>query len=126
MRATVQGIAIDERLAQQVAYADLAKKVGTGLQLSPDTMLFRRGEVTQIDDQRRVTFIMQGSGDVLPAVPPDRVRQLVRGRTVSAATRQLESNFPLVSPPTIQVWPGFWPILPLLSLRIDIEVAGNP
>lgn len=125
MRATVQGIAIDELLAQQVAYADLAKKVGSGFQISPDTMLFKRGEVTQIDDQRRVTFIMQGTGDILSAIPTDKVRQLLRGRTPSAASSRLESSFPLVAPPTIQVWPGFWPIMPFLSLRIDVEVAGS-
>lgn len=124
MRATVQGIAIDERLARQVAYDELAKKVGTGLQISADTMLFKRGEVTQIDDQRRVTFVMQGAGDVLATVPPDEVRHLVRGQTLPAAALRLESNFPLVAPPTIQVWPGFWPILPLLPLRIEVEVAG--
>lgn len=125
MRATVQGIAIDERLARQAAYDELAKKVGTGYQISADTMLFKRGEVTQIDDQRRVTFIMQGAGDVLAAVPSDKVRQLVRGQSIHAASSRLESNFPLVEPPTIQVWPGFWPIMPLLPLRIEVEITGN-
>lgn len=125
MRATVQGIAIDERLARQAAYAELAKKVGTGYQISADTMLFKRGEVTQIDEQRRVTFIMQGAGDVLAAVPPEKVRQLVRGQSIRAAEQRLESNFPLVATPTIQVWPGFWPILPLLPLRIEVEIIGS-
>ncbi|MBN1310170.1 MAG: baseplate J/gp47 family protein [Anaerolineae bacterium] len=125
MRATVQSIAIDERLARQAAYVELSKRVGAGYQISAESLLFRRGEVTQIDDQRRVTFIMHGTGEVLTDIPPARVRQLVHGRTIDTAKSRLEGGFPLTAPPDIEVWPGFWPIMPLLQLRIQVDISGG-
>jgi hypothetical protein len=121
----VQGVAIDERLASQAAYVELAKRVGPGFQLSAESLLFKRGEVTQIDEQRRVTFIMHGTGEVLTDIPPAKVRQLVQGRTINRAKSRLEGGFPLTAPPDIEVWPGFWPIMPLLPLRIQVDFGGG-
>ncbi|MBN1430628.1 MAG: baseplate J/gp47 family protein [Anaerolineae bacterium] len=125
MRAVVQGIAIDELLARQAAYSELAKKIGPGFQISAESLIFKRGEVTQIDEQRRVTFIMDGRGEVLAAISPAKVRQAVQGQPINVAISRLEGNFPLAAPPEIEVWPGFWPIMPLLPLRIQIDMSGG-
>jgi hypothetical protein len=125
MRATVQGTAIDERLARQVVYARLADKVGTGYQIGPDSLIFRRGEVTGIGEQRQVTFIMQGAGDVSLAIQPEAVREMVHGMAVSEALVRLDRELPLATPPVIEVWPGFWPLMPSLPFRIQVEVSGQ-
>jgi hypothetical protein len=125
MRATVQGVAVDERYARQVVYARLAEKIGDGFQLSTGSLVYRRGEVVQIDDARRVTFVMQGAGDVSAAIDPAAVRNLVRGTAVRRATEQLSRELPLASDPVIEMWPSFWPIMPVLPLRITVDISGQ-
>lgn len=125
MRVTVQGIAIDERLARQVVYARLAEKVGAGFYIVPESLLFRRGEVTQFDEQRRVTLIMQGAGDISPTIDAAHVQQLVRGVSIREAAQRLSRELPMGAPPRIEVWPRFWPLMPVLPLRIQVEVEGR-
>lgn len=125
MQATVQGVAIDERLARQIVYARLAEKVGPGYQLGSGSLVFRRGQVTQIDGERRVTFIMQGAGDISIAIQAEQVRELVRGKPVNDALAYLDREFPLAAPPQIETWPRFWPLLPALPMRIQVEVSGQ-
>lgn len=123
MRVIVQGVAIDESYANEVAYAQMAGRVGDGYRIRPDSLLFRRGEVIAIDEERRVSFIMQGSGDVVAAVEPASVQALVRGRTVRDAQILLEQAFALASPPQIDLWIPFWPQMPLLPFRITVVVG---
>src|SRR5688572_22957954 len=104
MRVTVQGVAIDELRARQIVYAQLAQKIGSGFELSRDTLVFRRGEITAIDEQRRITFIMQGAGDVSAAIDEERVYEMVQGKPVGEALAGLERELPLSAPPTIEMW----------------------
>lgn len=126
MRVTVQGTAIDERFARQIVYARLAEKVGPGYQIGAESLIFRRGEVTGIDDERRITFIMQGAGDVTVAIETQAVRQMTAGKPISQALDQLNQELPLAAPPVIEVWPGFWPVMPSVPFRIQVEVSGQP
>jgi hypothetical protein len=124
MRVTVQGIAIDELRARQIVYARLAQKIGTGFELSRDSLVIRRGEITGIDDQRRITFIMQGAGDVSAAIDDERVVELVRGKPVDQALLSLQRELPLADAPTIEIWPNFWPFIPYVPFRITIDLNG--
>jgi hypothetical protein len=123
MQVTVQGIAIDERLARQIVYAQIAKKVGVGYQITPETLIFRRREVTGYDDQRRVTFVMQGAGDVSASILDARVKELASGRTPDDAAANLVREFPLAGPPTIEMWPPFWPIISPVRARIHVDTG---
>lgn len=126
MQVTVQAVAIDERLAKQVVYSRMAQKIGSGYQITASSLDFRRNEVTNIDDQRRVTFIMQGVGDVISQLDPEHIRDIVRGKPIADATSSLERELSLSAPPSIEMFPQFWPIIPPLSLRINVSIAGNP
>ena len=125
MRVTVQGVAVDRRLARQVVYGEMAQKIGPGFRIGPDSLLFREGEVTGIDDEGRVTFVMQGAGDVSATVDESAVQRLVRGIPAEEAMRRLESELVLTAPPTVELWPRFWPLKPALPLRISVEVEGQ-
>lgn len=125
MQVTVQGVAVDERLARQVIYAELASKVGRGYQIGSESLVFRQGETIDMDDENRVTFVMQGAGDVSSMVDESAVQKLVRGVTVPEAQRRLEQNLVLAEPPRIDMWPGFWPLMPALPVRMNVEIEGQ-
>jgi hypothetical protein len=123
MRVIVQGVAIDESYANEVIYIQMVERVGQGYRIQPDSLLFHRGEVIAIDEERRVSFIMQGTGDVVAAVDPLRVQTLVQGRMVRDAQILLEQEFLLASSPRIDLWVPFWPQMPLLPFRITVVVG---
>ncbi len=126
LHVTVQAIAIDERAARQRVYERLAEKVGDGFQIAADSLVFRHAEVIDYDEQRRVTFIMQAAGDVSAAIMDDDVRRIVRGQPTTTAIDRLERDLPLASPPVIDRWPGFWPLLPQILWRIHVVIGGSP
>jgi hypothetical protein len=122
MRAVVQGIAIDEQLARQVVYAQVARKIGAGFEVKPDTFRYERNGVTDIDEVRRVTFSITASGTVTSAIDERDAQRLVLGTTPEQAIQVLKSNFQLETDPVIQLWPQFLPILPLNSARIELII----
>ena len=123
MRVVVQGVVIDERSARQVVLNELAKKVGPSFQVGESTLAFRRDEVAQVDENRRVTFLMQGSGDVAIAIDAASVQRLIRGKRFARAQLLLEQELPLRQPPTIEIRPAFIRRLPLLAPRIQLEIV---
>ncbi len=125
MRVTIQGIAIDERRAREVVYAKLAEKIGSGFEIIPDSLIFRRGEVTNSDEQRRVTFIMQGAGSVAAAVDPTTVRQMVRGQPTNEALALLDRELTLAEPPQIDLWPPLWLWMPVWEGRIVVRITHS-
>ena len=122
MRVVVQGVIVDERLARQVAINDLANKVGPTFNIGDESLIFRRGDVTQVDNERRVTFVMQGGGDVTPSISGERVQQITRGKTLARAADAIESEYPLRAAPQFEVRPVFLGRMPLLLFRIEVEV----
>jgi len=103
-----------------VIYTRMAQKVGTGYEIKPETLVFKKGQVTAIDADRRLTFIMEGAGDISQAVDLDQVRQMVSALPPADAQERLQRELQLAAPPAITIWPGFWPLMPILPFRIAV------
>lgn len=123
MRVVVQGVVVDELFGRQVIYNELAKRVGSGFEIGQTSLLFRRDAVTQIDAERRVTFVMQGSGDVASGIDTQAVRAAISGKPIAEAQYLLEQEFPLQRPPEFSVTPAFLQRMPVLALRINVVIA---
>lgn len=124
LRAEVQAVIVDERQARQVAYAGLAPYVQPGLEIAPGALRFGRGDVLAVDDLGRVTFLMTVRGSVGVAIDPEAVSERIAGRSVADARRLLEAELLLdpAHPPRIEVWPAWFGRLPVLPMRIDVQV----
>ena len=57
-------------------------------------------------------------------IDPVKTMQLIQGRSLAAAGRQLTASLRLVAAPTIQVTPAWWPWLPVFPFRIAVSIAG--
>lgn len=125
LRARVQAVIVDERLARQVAYAGLRPRIRPGLQVAPGALTFTRGAIQQIEPNGRVTFLMDVRGSSTIAIDADAVRERIAGTSVAEARRRLERELVLEPnyPPEIDVWPGIFGRLPVLPMRIRVEVA---
>jgi hypothetical protein len=53
-----------------------------------------------------------------------KIMQLIQGRSLSVAGRQLATSLKLVAKPTIHVEPTWWPWLPVFPFRIAVLIAG--
>ena len=124
LRAEVQAVVVDERQARQVAYAGLAPYVQPGLEIAPEALSFTRGDILDITPDGRVTFLMTVSGSVAVAIDEEYVRRRTQGVSVSEARRRLERELLLdpYHPPHISTWPTWYPRMPLLPVRISVEV----
>ncbi len=71
-----------------------------------------------------VTFLMTVSGSVAVAIDEEYVRQRTQGVSVNEARRRLERELLLdpYHPPRISTWPRWYPRMPLLPVRITVEV----
>ncbi len=129
MQAKVQALVIDLQLARQATLASLATQIQSGRQIMPDSVSFKSFKPTDIvnsDPKGQVTFLMSASANVAVIIDPERVRAQIIGASVSDATNMLERNWLLDTryPPDIKVWPEVFRRLPVLPMRITVNVRG--
>lgn len=127
IRARLQALIIDEQAAHQVALARLSQEIPAGQRLLLETITYTRGPMGTADAQGRVIFLMSASGGVAAAIDTERARQRIAGQSLEAALETLNRDWLLDPrrPPQIQVWPGVFGRLPVLPLRIQIQVMSQ-
>jgi hypothetical protein len=125
LRIAVTGLAVDENDARLVAQAALQAQVPPGEGLIGQAQFARDPAVT-VDADSRVHFTATATGETVPFISRDLVRQLVTGRKVGDANRHLLANLPLANPPLITLRPNWYAHwynrLPWLPFRIDVIV----
>ncbi len=55
-------------------------------------------------------------------VDPEQVRNLVVGKPIHSVSQQLNQTYPLSKPPTFEIFPQWFPVLPWLPMRIEIVI----
>jgi hypothetical protein len=128
MQAVVDVIAVDEGLAEQIAYARLGAQIARGRMIRPESLVYDRGPVTAIDPSGRVTFTMVSSALVTGQINVGQLQERLASRTPEDALRYLLTSVDLEenTSPQIVVSPDWMTILPILPLRIDIRTLDAP
>ena len=123
MRAIVAASAVDEELAQQVAYARLAGEIPRGRSLQPESVSFERGSLESLDASGRATFTMTASGNAMADIDTAALRSRLTGMPIADALAYLSSSLDLEpgSQPEITVSPDWFDRIPLLEPRITIK-----
>ncbi len=121
MKLLVTGMAVDRDNAEAVGYAALVRR------LPPDHVLvgteFEIREPTAGPENGVIQFAVSAVGYAAAEVDPEVVRQTVRGKSLPQAADLLADRWPLAQPPQIQVWPRWLTRMPLLPLRITVQVT---
>ncbi|MCS7070645.1 MAG: hypothetical protein NZM00_04010, partial [Anaerolinea sp.] len=122
MRAIVSIVAVDEALAQQIAYAQLSRQVDRGRILVPESVRFQRGPVNTVDPEGRVVFNMLADGAVRAQIDAATLTARLAGMPLEEARRYLirELDLETGTEPQIEVSPAGLPLLPLVPLRIRL------
>lgn len=119
-RVRVEALAFDAQQANQVVRAALARQVPAGQQLG-DQIETRPGGLVSADEDS-VVFEMFARGVAFDRVDPERVRSMVRGRSVGDATRLISENFELAEGPVVEVYGSPLGRLPAMGNRIEVQV----
>ncbi|MFQ5410535.1 MAG: baseplate J/gp47 family protein, partial [Anaerolineales bacterium] len=125
MRATVVASVVNESDAFSIGRSELHARVGDSLELLAGTIHIERGEVLAADDTGAVEFEIVARGDAGPVIDPDEVRSTIRWKEYGHAQALLRSTFPVAQPPTVQIWPKWFPRMPWLAWRIAVDVTSD-
>jgi hypothetical protein len=128
MQAIVEVIAVDEGLAEQIAYTRLGAQVPRGRMIRPESLVYDRGSVTSIESSGRVSFTMVASALVVGNINVGQLQERLASRTPEDALRYLLSSADLEenTSPQITLSPDWMTILPILPMRINIRLTEAP
>ena len=105
----------------QLAQATLNASLPEGFGPVPGTLAFHAVQTPIVDESGASQFNLQIERKLVREIDPARVNALVRGLPPEAAAQVLGSDLPLVSAPQIDLSPSWWPWLPLIPFRIEVN-----
>jgi len=126
LRIAARALAIKESDTRLVARALLGAQVPPNEALLPGREQLERDPVTTMDADGRARFLITATGEAVPLIEQDMVRQLVKGQSIDLARNRLTSTLALAEPPQVAVWPEWYAeqvgYLPWLIFRINLVV----
>jgi hypothetical protein len=123
MRAIIEAVAVDEKLAQQIVFAQMARQIPRGRVIKPESVEYERGPIVINGDD--IKFTMTGSGLVAGQINAEQIRSQLAGRSIDDAMTYLTERVDIDenSVPQIEVSPDLFGRMPLLGMRIDIVIV---
>lgn len=127
MKATVEALVIDRRFAQQIIFAEISANIPPNMLLNPDSFLYRPGPFISIDDQDRITLQAFGEGLARAQLNLSRLQSDLTGRSRQEAQQLIAATVDIApnSDPQINIYPNWLSTMPLIPIRIDINVEGS-
>jgi hypothetical protein len=123
MRGAVEAVVVDELQARQLAFLVLSQRLPPGRELNQSSLVFRR-ESGGLDEQGRYRFLMFVEGEIPFAIDSEAVANRINGMSIGRAQRTLENEWVLDPryPPEIRIFPFNLGLMPLLPVRIEVEI----
>ncbi|MBN1305589.1 MAG: baseplate J/gp47 family protein [Anaerolineales bacterium] len=88
----------------------------------PDTVTYETLDPPRTSYDGLSTWQMGARQYVYPPVDRMVAISLVQGRRPPVASQKLEAAFALQTPPEVTLMPSFWPWLPVIPYRIEVEI----
>lgn len=123
METLVEAIVIDERFARQVVFAQLSQEKPRGLVLVPESFVYQQGPIVNVENDQ-VTFTASGTATITGQINTVRLQERIAGLSMDEALSILQAEAALApdTQPTIAIQPGWLQTLPLLPIRIRIQI----
>jgi hypothetical protein len=121
LRLLITGLAMDRDNAEAVAYAALSRNLPSGFGLIEAD--FEIGELAEEPTERgNLTFFVTAVGYTAADIDFQAVERSILGQPASRAVERLAESLPLAEPADVQVWPDWPGRVPVLPLRITVDV----
>ncbi len=127
IRVIVEALVIDDRFAQQVVFAQVSAEKPPEMVLNPESFLYRRGQVIETTEDNITTFEAFGEGIASAEVDIFRLQSDLTRRPLDEAQRLIAATVDIApnSQPIIEITPSWFPHMPILPIRINIQVEGD-
>jgi hypothetical protein len=121
MRAVVRALAIDDRLAQQIVFAQISRQRPEAMSINPESFLYLRGAVIETDYER-TSFNASGEAIATAQLDMLRLQNDLTGRSLEDAQRLIAATVDIEAgtQPRITIWPDGFGQMPFLPVRIQI------
>jgi hypothetical protein len=117
----ITGEAVDIADAHAVAFRALVTRLPAGYTLSD--AWFEYGEAAEEDiAPGDFSFFVTGHAYATAKIDETQAVESILGESPSAAEEILAERYPLAEPPEITVTPSWFPTLPFIPLRVQVEV----
>ena len=126
MRARFSGLAVDSEDANAIVYEAMRNQAPIGYDLLADGLVFQRGADEPAGDTGEYRFEMQGIGYAAADLDVGSAIEAIAGKPAEVAAEILQSRLPLQKPPRITVSPSWFPVVPLMPVRVRtiVDVSG--
>lgn len=121
LRVLVQGVAVDQETAREIAMAVLQEAVPERGKLVADSIQFLVDPNATVTD-RTVRFTIVGRGNYVIPIDNRELRSAVAGLSTEEATTLLQERWLLQQPPEFYVDPDWFGRLPRFGSRIQVRV----
>ncbi|MGB5049872.1 MAG: baseplate J/gp47 family protein, partial [Caldilineaceae bacterium] len=121
LRVLVQGVAVDQNTAREIAMAALQEAVPERGKLVADSIQFL-ADPNATASERTVRFTIVGRGNYVIPIDNRELRSSVAGLSVEEATQLLQEQWLLQKPPEFYVDPDWFGTLPRFGSRIQVRV----
>jgi hypothetical protein len=124
LRLLVTGQAVNANDIQKVAYRRLLQQLPEGYRLT-DTR-FEIGESAEEDvGPGLFTFYVRAHGYATAQIDPETLMTEIQGERIEDAEAYLAETLPLAQPAEVTVTPSWFPFMPRLPLRVNVDIASN-
>jgi len=126
MRAQFSGLAVDSEDANAIVYEAMRNRAPIGYDLLAEGLVFQRGADEPAGDTGQYRFEMQGIGYAAADLDVGSAIEAIVGKPAGVAAEMLRASLPLQKPPRITVSPSWFPVVPLMPVRVRtiVDVSG--
>lgn len=127
MRAVVSAMVVDDRFGQQITLAQLSSQLEAGKSIRPNSITYTRGPIVSQESANRVTFTATSTTQVVQQFDPAQLQQQLAGMSLADAQRILATQLSVTTsnPPQIIITPDGFNQMPILPIRIEIQVQNS-
>lgn len=128
MRAVVSAMVVDDRFGRQITLAELSSQLESGKSIQPESTTYTRGPIISQDSATQVTFTATSTAQTVQQFDASRLQQQLAGLSLADAQRLLDTQISTITanPPQITISPQGFSQMPILPIRIDIQVQNTP
>jgi hypothetical protein len=123
LRVEFQAQVVSGEDLQRLAVAILDANLPAGFSPAPESLQIDNQTTPQIGQDSFFQWQMHAKRQLFAALPQTQAIQLAIGLSPSQAAQRLTKYLPLANPPQIALSPAWWPRLPFLPFRIDVQVS---
>jgi hypothetical protein len=126
MHVRFSALAVDSEDANAIVYAAMKAQAPAGYGLLADGLSFQRSTEQSIGESGQYRFEMQSIGYAAADLDVGSALKAIAGKPAGSAGDILGRKLPLQKPPKITIYPSWFPLIPLLPVRMHavVNAAG--